>query len=380
MVYIGALLISMFLAQCSQKQTNRFQKTMWAIGSGLPLFLVSALRYNVGTDYYFTYLKSYFLNDKLFYFEPGFETMYRLFRSVNAHYQWIFIISSLLIASFVFLGIYRQSPSPAFSIFLYATSTYYFIGMNAVRQFIAMSICLYAMAYLTKKNGWWKYAAFVGVAALFHTSALIMLIMLVLNLIPIKRITLALGGVLTILGYFVLKYGKPFLTRIPRFGGYFGSTFDENSFEFIYFGISLAVFVFALLFYREAHENPYYSVHFKSVMMSLILLSYSAEIPLMKRIAWYFALSQIILIPIVLQSISQNMQRFWKVCIVGSYSLMCVVGIGFFNKQECLPYQTFLGQSQHEVRLECYRRYAGFEKISFRNEDVMGSKNQDYIL
>lgn len=371
LIYIIALFASMFFAVLYQKKqkwpiTKNTNRTVWAVASAVPLTAVSAIRFEVGTDYFFAYLKNYYVRNIAVSFEPAFGGLYKLLKLFSAHYQWIFIISSALISFFVFTAIYQQSSNPALSIFLYVASTYYFIGMNAVRQFCAMSICLYAMKYLASKNNWWKYTGWVIIASLFHRTSLVMLLMLAINMIPVKRNFL--------IAYAVILAGMipafPLLIqifqRIPHYGVYFGSEFDEKSFEVTWFLISLAVVAFSLVFYKLSQGDKITEVHIKSMLISVGILLFSAQIPLIKRISWYFAFSQIILLPRILDRIPQKEKRIIESAIISSYCIMCFLGIQIKNAHECLPYKTFFSHSEGEVQMECHIRY-GKKKESAQN-------------
>lgn len=361
LVYCIVLSISIFFAFLYQKcREKHIQRRICAVASAIPLTIVSALRFDVGTDYFYAYLKTYYCGevDSTWMGSPAFPVLYKIMKMLSAHYQWIFFISSVFISIFVFTAVYQQSSNPALSIFLYVTSTYYFIGMNAVRQFCAMSVCLYGMKYLSEKKGDWKYIICVIIGAMFHTTAIVMLIMVIVKLIPVNRVSILLYGVLLIATYFSLPTVVKLIAKIPYYGGYIGSGFDEKEFETMWFLISLIVVVFSLIFYKLIWNLKLANVHIKSMLISLGILAFSASIPLTKRIAWYFAFSQIILIPIVIQKIErQNLYRFFKTCIVCFYAAMCFLGIGYLNAHECLPYQMFFSHSAEMVAAECEERY-----------------------
>lgn len=380
LIYIIALFASMFFAVLYQKKqkwpiTKNTNRTVWAVASAVPLTAVSAIRFEVGTDYFFAYLKNYYASDGVVSFETAFWALYKFLQMFQAHYQWIFIISSTLISFFVFTAIYQQSSNPALSVFLYVTSTYYFIGMNAVRQFCAMSVCLYGLKYLAQKKDWWKYIVCVIIGTMFHTTAFVMIIMLIVNVIPINRISISLYAALLGIVHFSMPWLIALLVKVPYYGGYIGSAFDEQTFETTWFLISLAVVMFSLLFYKSVQDNKFANIHIKAMLISLGVLTFSASIPLTKRIAWYFAFSQIILIPLIIEKIPQrSVCRFFKVCIIGSYTVMCLLGIGYQNAQECLPYKTFFSHSEQEVQMECEIRYGR------KKESDQDSRNHPYNI
>ena len=61
-VYISMFIISIFLTIVSQKSKNRISKIIFQILAVLPFIIVSAIRYDVGTDYFVRYVPNvYFL-------------------------------------------------------------------------------------------------------------------------------------------------------------------------------------------------------------------------------------------------------------------------------------------------------------------------------
>lgn len=88
--------------------------------------------------------------------------------------QLYFLVAALLVATAVSVFIYRHSENVYLSEIIYLSLGFYSISLNIVRQFIAISICLFAFSFLRKRRII-LYTIFVVLASLFHSSAMIML-------------------------------------------------------------------------------------------------------------------------------------------------------------------------------------------------------------
>lgn len=172
-VYICAMLLSIMFAAISKNRIKAYslsdskyikinnERSSYTIDkytfialSFLPLFFVSAFRFNVGKDYNGTYRIGFnTISSGRDYknFEIGFKLINKFVLIFTKDYAGLFIITAFLFCFFTYKAIYSQSPSPTFSLFLLVTSGFYFYSMNAIRQCIATSIFLYAIQYIEKK-------------------------------------------------------------------------------------------------------------------------------------------------------------------------------------------------------------------------------------
>lgn len=141
------------------------------------LFIVSAIRYNVGRDYMDTYVFTYNLvkadaiNIRA---DIGFFLLNKIVIFFNGSYQWIFVITSFIINIFICKAISRQSENKMLSLFIYICGSFYFFSMNGVRQSIAIALFYYSLS-LIKKRKLLKYMIINLIGSSFHASALLFL-------------------------------------------------------------------------------------------------------------------------------------------------------------------------------------------------------------
>lgn len=200
------------------KQTSYIKKIYLFICT-LILGLISGCRFSLDGDFYTNYIG--FIKTSDLRFKDIFtssEFGHLLFRKVISLFttnpQWYFAISSVFIIVSFFIFFHRYSPNIYISILLFVTLTIYFYTHNITRQYIAISICLYAIPFLLDRK-FWRYLIIILIAMTFHTSAIIMIVLYFIANIPIKLITIlnyiVSISIVLILFYQVLNFVQRFI-------------------------------------------------------------------------------------------------------------------------------------------------------------------------
>ncbi len=149
--------------------------------SMMPLFLLSAFRDGVGTDYYPIYVTGFYAQGS--YFESGFSLLIWLIRYFTDNYVYLFVVTSFLINYFFFRSVLEQSVDKTLSVLIYFLGSTYPASLGYVRQYLAVSIVCYALKHLL--NGRYiVYFSFCIAAALFHTSAIMSLAFILPAILP----------------------------------------------------------------------------------------------------------------------------------------------------------------------------------------------------
>lgn len=308
--------------------------------SAMPLFLIAALRYGVGTDYFYTYMPYFNL------LEAGIdpknkELLFKLLNQTiiffNGSGQWVFVFCGLMFTYFSYSQIFKDSPYPWLSILLLFGMTYYFISLNAVRQMVGASILLYSIRFIESKN-LKKFLLCVLAAAGFHYSCGLFMIAYLaakLKLNLIKSIILST----IFLSFFLLVKDYVLDTiRLTSYGWYLGSNFDNGKVGFFTLAIQFAVFLFSSVNSNLTYE---YRIYLNLQLISLLLATISSVIVLLERVRWLFGLPSIILLPLAISNIQNKRERL----IIGAliailFSLYAFYTIGINNGHEVLPYMT----------------------------------------
>lgn len=110
--------------------------------------------------------------------EYGYSILVYLNKLLFSSYTALLLIHSLIYYFFVFKGIKRLSPYVFLVVLLYSAFTFGVMGSH--RQLIAVALVFYGTKYILSKNAV-AYTLIVIIASIFHTTALICLILYFLN-------------------------------------------------------------------------------------------------------------------------------------------------------------------------------------------------------
>lgn len=337
-IYTTGLVLSLFFAIFEKYTSRRKQKIFLRFLSMIPLTIIAAIRYNVGTDYFYTYAPGFqqLLNQTGMrgeQFEIGFQWLQRIIAFFTTDYIWLFIVTAGVFGILTYSNIFKQSDSPLMSIFLYFAMSVYFASLNMVRQSLAMAIVYFAMHWIPKKKPS-KYIAIVLFASLFHASMLILLPVYSLSRIKWNRrkvffVTItgaAGGGLIAALAKIVLKY-----IRGGVYLRYLGIEAPKATWS-----LMIAIVLFALAIIVNTND---WQVWF-AVIGYLLACVMTWYIPQMSRIWTIFTYAIMLYYPKVLNGIRQNRIR-WQVKMVfvlcfSIYVYITISGGG----QGVLPYQT----------------------------------------
>lgn len=155
------------------------------------MIAIAGFRDGIGTDYNM-YKSFYFYPDQIAAkkVEWGFIELIKISQNMfGERYYLFFLICSILTILPIYYIFKEKSSYPAFSLLLFISLGFYTLSFNMVRQCIAIAIAFYALKYIEERK-LIKYCFFIGVACLFHMTALIMLPMYFLANIEIKKSTL----------------------------------------------------------------------------------------------------------------------------------------------------------------------------------------------
>lgn len=245
MIYLAAAVFAILVsccitgregARCGEFYTDKngwgiaFDKTevrnrFFLYLSALPLFLISALRYGIGTDYFYTYVPGFnvIASGGHMHFEFLFHWLVKIITMFTSNYQWLFVITSFLFIFIVYNTLYRVSKNIPMALVIFFLSYVYFISLNNIRQALASAFILIAIRCLMEDKIW-KYIFFCIVAGLIHQVAFISLLFII---VKIKKIHLSAWWqmVLTFAGMLAIKFGARYIIKIvsyiPRLSLYF---------------------------------------------------------------------------------------------------------------------------------------------------------------
>ena len=125
-----------------------------------PYFLTMGLRYAIGTDYFAVYWPAFGMvaeGQPGPVNEIGYRVLVRLILLVTQDSTWLFLTCALLIVGSTGAALWKFSDIPWISILLFAADRTFFMGMNVMRQYMALAVVIWAFPYIRSKC-FWKYA------------------------------------------------------------------------------------------------------------------------------------------------------------------------------------------------------------------------------
>ncbi len=314
----------------------------------LLLFAVSACRIAVGNDYW-VYRSDFLLiqQNRHTSFEPGFILVVKALQAILDFDQYlpIFAVFSFFTVLFFVRGMEDQSDWFGYTVFLLMTSGYYFSSLNSIRYYLVLAIAMYSINYVLIGD-WWKFVAWILVAALFHKSVLIVIPFYFLASRKWKKWHMLVVAVFC--GSLVLLpglYRKIIFTFYPY---YEGSMFDTGETSITNLARCAAVLVLSLIYYKQAIKgNPTNEFYFYCNLGALLLYAFASFIPEISRIGYYLNITNIFLIPAVLIKIPNKRQRyFWTACVILAFLAYFVLFLrsAYSTDVRLLPYRNWIFQ------------------------------------
>lgn len=242
---------------------------------------------DIGTNGYHGYPEVLYGYLNYFFYQCGFSFFL---------FQWGMSILTLIFISKV---VRRNSPHLNFSLFVLYASFFIFYSMNVTRQLLAVAIVLYAYSLLY--NGKKKlFVLWVLIAFLFHYSAIISLVAILLQKIEVNK-KIFWGGLLTsifmglllddsVLEYFLGPYA--FYLESESVGLRSSARLSQAVLLSVFWS-SLCMYIYS--FIKKEYRNSFW---FKLYLGSVLLNNMTLRMELGLRIVMYLSITQIILFPI----------------------------------------------------------------------------------
>ncbi len=280
------------------------------------IFIFLALRYNFGNDYMAYY--SHFLTinnytsinyfNKSFQFEPGWQLLCRVFKPLGFFAMVIFLALINCIVYYRFINRYVPVKYYWLAVFIYVFDpTFMLINISAMRQSLAIALFLTSIPYIYKKD-LIRFLLCIGVAYIFHSSALILLPLYLLGIFN-WEINKAISFILVALFASLFLFQK---TLVPYLNSFINSYFEKYE---IYqgaastIGTGLGVLYFSALFilvlYYARFQHMETALVFKITIISFMFIPLGLLIPLIGRVGMYLVPATIITYPVILMNMKK---------------------------------------------------------------------------
>ena len=319
-------------------------------GLFLLLFVPSALRIYTGNDYRTYIVRFHDVNvGNYVVTEPGFNVLVKGIYTFlgDEHFLAVFAVFAFGTVLFFLVGIYTQSKDFLLSFFLFMALGMYFQTYNTVRYYFALSLVFCSMRYAVRR----EYEKFIFVlvfAALFHKTALVVAVAY-----PFARMRWHkwFAPVLAVIGVSGLllkeRYLELFLRLYPSYV-HEEEYLAGGSISYVNILRCVLTIALALLFYRQAvDKDAEAAFYLKLNVLALLMYGCFSFVPFVSRIGYYFNVSQILLIPLILTKLSGRTRKIVLGVTVAAGLLYFAL---FLHQAEdiyikILPYHTWLSES-----------------------------------
>ena len=353
-VSVSLCMAAYWLDRVYAGKRNDIDKTKFAysgkilyIVSGLVVFLSMALRYGVGTDYFYMYVPKYYYylsnpeGDKNW--EPIFDLLYKGLIRVTSNPQWVFVVTGAVIVLCIWYTIYKLSPAPWLSVLFFFISRQYFISLNIVRQYTGLAIVCIGFIFL-KERKYWGYVLCAILGTMCHYSTAIYLPLLALAFVKIKPVeSVALIGVVSVFSKPLIKITRWIVSLTP-YARYLDSRYDLSD-RYQAWTIFEMIFVFAIISMiverKPFNEDEQFLQFLYNLEVICVLFSFNLNmVPNADRISWSLEMPSIILLPNIIKRSDSKRERVLIVlviCVVYIYIMNYRIFV--LNDHETVPYQ-----------------------------------------
>ena len=326
------------------------------------LFLLSALRMEVGNDYetyvdtfHEIYVGGYVVTEPLF--NAVVKILYEL--SGGENYLLVFAVFAFVTIWIFLKAMYDQTENYPLAFFLFMTLGIYFRTFNTVRYYFVLAITLYSFRYIFRKE-YGKFILLIGFAALFHKSVLVVIPIYLIANMKWKKwhvAVLSIGAVTMVVCQDLIM--KIALELYPSYKDtIYLQTETGLAGNLMSILRCVAVLVLALVCYKDSwKKDERNQIYIKLNFLAVLLYLCGSFLPLVGRIGYYLITCQIMLIPAILGSIKDEKKKKILIAVV---IIACVIYFLLFLRSA----------NQPGVRVLPYKSWLFFEKEFLNAETI----------
>jgi hypothetical protein len=357
--------ITIIISSCSFALYNKTRKKVISyvflvIAVSLPV-IIAGVRYATGSDF-FSYING-FEKIKLGYsvrwegLEYGYVLLNAFLARLGFSSQSIMFATSLIILSFTIKALLKRKAVGLVAFgFLTFMLLFYQSSFNVVRLMIAVSIFLYNVSNIEKRN-LLKYVVFTFIAAGFHISVLITFpLYWIFNYFKIeesviRRILLYVGIALLILFFdSILAWILSFISleSVNYYVKYVSSVNKDinNSLSLAVkrFVLYLPLLVPGILFNKNCKEvDSSFSIYYSIFAIGVIIKSLASfQITYVDRIAEYFLIVAVMIIPVYMRVFSKKKNYLFYLGIPVYLFVFWIYTYFIIQNHGTVPYQWIL--------------------------------------
>lgn len=330
------LLLAMFFLVLS-KYTTKYKKVLIFL-SAIILILFASFRGTIlsgkykGNDFE-SYRKWFGLveNVKLSWSnEIAFNLLMLTIKRLTGSFEIFIMITSAFLVYAIYSFAIKNSESYIITIFCFITFGIYELAFSAIRQWIAGAIFLLAYQFIKDKK-FWKYFISIVIAAMFHNSAIILLIVypFINSKIKIKNkavICVVVACIVTILMKtniildIIYKYMPSYKYKYMNIG-------KELNSNYTVFSIGMLCMLIIALYNKAFLDNNLKNKNNTNFLLLICFFSYIATLnPMFGRLLQYFMPAVPLIIPSIISIFNTKEQKMFATAVsMAFFSLMYIM-------------------------------------------------------
>lgn len=326
MVYFWAYLFICFCVFLELSNVERTVRNISRVSIVLMFIFLAGLRFETGVDWYLytqmfndtppiDQITSKFEREAIFStFDYGYCILISTVKFLGGGIQTVFLLVSMATSIFLYKGLKIYTEYNTLSLLLYYSLLFFILDMSGLRQGLALSIFLYAVQFLVKR-AFWQYFLWIMIAAAFHWSAYILLLLYPFINKRFSSITLAGTFLFSLVIYFLnIKWLEPIIIMIfpslenallaSKLMAYTANdTFSAAralNLRTILTSVFFISFLSFFIYYRKRMEEkyPYFNIFLNIYVLQIFVFYGLYEFTEMAdRLKLYMLISTVVLLP-----------------------------------------------------------------------------------
>ena len=286
--------------------SKKIDKKTFTVFTCLFLFVIMGFRgFNIGPDTYsyckeFTALQNYtgFFGIPDWNQNVGFTVFRFLLSKITPNDARLYLLVVSAICSYsIFYLLDRYSENVLMSQIMLLSLSYVYFFMSGIKQTLSMSILIFAYDKLREKKNI-AFLLLVGLATLFHSTALVFILVLPASKLKLKKMYILLIPLVIIVG---ILYAKDLLetaimyledTRYAAYGTYYES---ENNFSGLL--IQVAIVIVTLFLSWKKLDDDEMQILLPMYTVGIFFQSMTGVLAEFFRISMFFNIFGVIMLP-----------------------------------------------------------------------------------
>ena len=265
-------------------------------------------------------------------FEIGYVVFNALLNSLHFSPRAFLCVLAFIFSFVIYKFIKDNSNNYLMSVLMFVNLLFFYQSMNIMRQFLALSIILAFGFRYVKEKKLFRYIFAVMIASLFHTTALIALLIYPMYNMKYSRKAVLLIICGTIIGSLLIGQIYPLVASLIGHEVDYVDTIGEVKLgSFISMLIYLVMYLFAIFVTRKKNQQEN-SSYLYSLLFAAAVYGVSINMAIIGRAAEYCAIFSIIALPNIIEENIRESKAIVESSIIGLF--MLYASIIMINKPE----------------------------------------------